>query len=43
MEASSDGWRRYVALILDAISTVERRPLPPAAPFHAPEPNRWPI
>jgi AcrR family transcriptional regulator len=43
MEATSDGWRRYVALILDAISTVERRPLPPAAPFHAPEPNRWPI
>lgn len=43
MEATSDGWRRYVALILDAISTVEREPLPPAAPFHAPEPNRWPI
>jgi AcrR family transcriptional regulator len=43
MDATSDGWRRYVALILDAISTVERQPLPPAAPFHAPEPNSWPL
>jgi AcrR family transcriptional regulator len=43
MDATSDGWRRYVALILDAISTVERRPLPPAAPFHVPEPNSWPL
>ena len=43
MDSDSDGWRRYVALILDAISTVERQPLPPAAPFHASEPNRWPL
>jgi AcrR family transcriptional regulator len=43
MDATSDGWRRYVALILDAISTAERQPLPPAAPFHAPEPNSWPL
>jgi AcrR family transcriptional regulator len=31
MDADSDGWRRYVALIVDAISIDERQPLPPAA------------
>ena len=44
MESSSDGWRRYVALMLDAISTNARQPLPPAAAFHyASEPNSWPL
>jgi AcrR family transcriptional regulator len=43
MEPASDGWRRYVALMLDAISTSERRPLPPAAAFRATEPNNWPL
>jgi AcrR family transcriptional regulator len=43
MAPGSDGWRRYVALLLDAISTNERQPLPPAAAFHAPEPNSWPL
>jgi AcrR family transcriptional regulator len=43
MAPGSDGWRRYVALILDAISTNERQPLPPAAAFHAPEPDSWPL
>lgn len=43
MAPGSDGWRRYVALILDAISTEERQPLPPAAAFHFPEPNNWPL
>ncbi|MCV7413001.1 TetR family transcriptional regulator [Mycobacterium florentinum] len=43
MEATSDGWRRYLALILDAISTGERKPLPPAPPLQASEPNRWPL
>jgi AcrR family transcriptional regulator len=43
MDPTSDGWRRYLALILDAISTVERQPLPPAAPLHTSEPNRWPL
>jgi AcrR family transcriptional regulator len=43
MAPGSDGWRRYVALILDAISTKARQPLPPAAAFHAPEPNNWPL
>ncbi|HET6736913.1 TetR/AcrR family transcriptional regulator [Mycobacterium sp.] len=31
MDLGSDGWRRYVALILDAITTDGRHPLPPAA------------
>jgi AcrR family transcriptional regulator len=43
MEPNSDGWRRYVALMLDAISTNERQPLPPATAFHALEPNNWPL
>lgn len=43
MDATSDGWRRYLALILDAISTGERRPLPPAPPLQASEPNSWPL
>lgn len=29
MDSDSDGWRRYVALVVDAISVDERRPLPP--------------
>lgn len=43
MAPNSDGWRRYLALILDAISTAERQPLPPAVPVHTPEPNSWPL
>ncbi len=44
MDSASDGWRRYVALILDAITTDERRPLPPAPAFrYAAEPNSWPL
>lgn len=43
MAPGSDGWRRYVALILDAISTKARQPLPPVAAFHAPEPTNWPL
>lgn len=44
MDFGSDGWRRYVALILDAISSGPRRPLPPAAPFrYVPESSGWPL
>ena len=43
MEPNSDGWRRYVALMLDAIATNERQPLPPAAAYHALEPDDWPL
>ncbi|BBY20164.1 hypothetical protein MSTO_03690 [Mycobacterium stomatepiae] len=43
MDPNSDGWRRYVALMLDAISTGERQPLPPAAPYHMSEPDSWPL
>ncbi|MDT5259116.1 MAG: hypothetical protein QOD10_4196 [Mycobacterium sp.] len=41
MDSDSDGWRRYVALILDAISTEEGRPLPPAPPLRISEPSTW--
>jgi AcrR family transcriptional regulator len=44
MDSGSDGWRRYVALVLDAISTSERQPLPPAAAFrYSLQPNSWPL
>ena len=42
MESGSDGWRRYVALILDAIAASDREPLPPAAALHlAPPSSSW--
>ncbi|MGE2815141.1 TetR/AcrR family transcriptional regulator [Mycobacterium heidelbergense] len=41
MDPRSDGWRRYVALILDAISISEAKPLPAAAPWRVSEPSSW--
>lgn len=44
MDTNSDGWRRYVALMLDAISTTERQPLPRAAALRfAPMSSDWPM
>lgn len=44
MDAHSDGWRRYVALVVDAISVNDRRPLPPAAALHYEvRPDSWPL
>jgi AcrR family transcriptional regulator len=44
MDSDSDGWRRYVALIIDAISINQRQPLPPADAFrYAPKPDSWPL
>jgi AcrR family transcriptional regulator len=43
MDANSDGWRRYVALLLDAISVGGRRPLPRAAPLRFAPTSSWPI
>ena len=44
MEANSDGWRRYVALVMDAISAHDRRPLPPAPRLRfAAESGSWPM
>jgi|ERR1700724_307869 len=41
MDSDSDGWRRYVALILDAISVTERKPLPAGAAWRISEPSSW--
>jgi AcrR family transcriptional regulator len=41
MDSNSDGWRRYVALIVDAISTDERQPLPQAPALLFSEPSSW--
>ena len=44
MNSAGDGWRRYVALILDAITINERQPLPPAAELRfAPPSSSWPM
>jgi AcrR family transcriptional regulator len=44
MDPDSGGWRRYVALVVDAISVDERQPLPPAAALrYVSEPNSWPL
>jgi hypothetical protein len=41
MDSDSDGWRRYVALVIDAISIAEGQPLPPAPPLSISEPSTW--
>jgi AcrR family transcriptional regulator len=42
MDTDDDGWRRYVVLMLDAISVDRRRPLPPAAALRfVPAPGNW--
>jgi 6-phosphogluconate dehydrogenase len=33
MDPKGDGWRRYVALVMDALSPVGASPLPPAVPM----------
>ena len=44
MDSGSDGWRRYVALILDAITVNDRQPLPPGATLrYAPASSSWPL
>jgi AcrR family transcriptional regulator len=44
MDAGSDGWHRYVALMLDAISAGERRALPPVATLRfEPDSRSWPM
>ncbi|OSC24251.1 TetR family transcriptional regulator [Mycobacterium vulneris] len=44
MDAGSDGWRRYVALVIDAISVNDHQPLPPAAALrYEVQPDSWPL
>ncbi len=44
MDADSHGWRRYVALVVDAISVNERQPLPPASALrYVVGPYSWPL
>ena len=43
MDPASDGWRRYVTFILNAMSTAEPSKLPPASPIvYTPQPDTWP-
>jgi AcrR family transcriptional regulator len=41
MDPDSDGWRRYVALVLDAISITGQKPLPAGAALRISEPSAW--
>jgi AcrR family transcriptional regulator len=41
MDSRDDGWRRYVALMLDAISVDDRQPLPPAAALRFAAAGSW--
>lgn len=44
MDPASDGWRRYVTLMLDAISTGAPSELPPAVPLRlGASPASWPL
>ena len=43
MDSASDGWRRYVALMLDAIAVDKQRSLPPAAELRYGVSSGWPI
>jgi AcrR family transcriptional regulator len=43
MDPASDGWRRYVALMIDSIATTQRHPLPAAVAIrYAPTSESWP-
>ncbi|WP_433211633.1 TetR/AcrR family transcriptional regulator [Microtetraspora malaysiensis] len=41
MDPDSDGWRRYLALILDAMSPEAASPLPPAVPLSSRPSSTW--
>ena len=44
MDPASEGWRRYVALMIDAISTPNPTRLPRAAPIQFTQHlEEWPI
>jgi AcrR family transcriptional regulator len=44
MDPDSDGWRRYVALMLDAMTATAQRRLPPAVGLRRlPSPDNWPL
>ncbi|MFE3827525.1 TetR/AcrR family transcriptional regulator [Streptomyces sp. NPDC059092] len=44
MDPGSDGWRRYVTLVLDALSPAAASPLSPAVPLSsAGKPDHWPV
>lgn len=44
MDVESGGWRRYVALVVDAIAIDERLPLPPAVALrYEVESDSWPL
>lgn len=43
MNPAADGWRRYVAFILDAMTAMDGRRLPPAPALVFEPPTDWPV
>ena len=43
MDPASDGWRRYVVFLLDAMTATEGRRLPPAPDLVFEPPADWPV
>jgi AcrR family transcriptional regulator len=43
MNPADDGWRRYLVLLLDAITTTDGRRLPPAPDLVFEPPTDWPV
>jgi AcrR family transcriptional regulator len=43
MAPEGEGWLRYIALVLDALSPAAAHPLPPAVPLHMHQQESWPI
>ncbi|MEU2771424.1 helix-turn-helix domain-containing protein [Streptomyces sp. NPDC007162] len=44
MDPASDGWRRYLSLILDGLSPAAATPLPESVPLRpSSQPRSWPI
>ena len=43
MDPASDGWRRYLTFVLNAMTTAAKSKLPPASPLsYAPQSDTWP-
>jgi hypothetical protein len=43
MDPASDGWRRYLTFVLNALTTAQPSKLPPASPLsYAKQSDTWP-
>jgi len=43
MDRASDGWRRYLTFVINALTTAQPSKLPPASPLsYAKQSDTWP-